>query len=52
VQLHATAKLVPSMRLLLVQRVLEEGWKIGEVAAAFAISEANGVSLDGPMARR
>jgi len=39
VQLHANAKLVPSMRLLLVRRVLEERWKIGDVAAAFEISE-------------
>lgn len=38
-QLHGNAKLVPSMRLLLVQRVLEERWKIAEVAAAFGISE-------------
>jgi len=39
VQLHANAKLVPSMRVLLVQRVVEERWKIADVAAAFAISE-------------
>ena len=38
-QLHANAKLVPSLRLLLVRRVLEEQWKIRDVAAAFAISE-------------
>ena len=38
-QLHANAKLVPSMRLLLVRRVLEERWKIADVAAAFEISE-------------
>lgn len=38
-QLHANAKLVPSMRLLLVQRVLEEHWKIAEVAAALGVSE-------------
>lgn len=38
-QLHANAKLVPASRLLLVQRVLEERWKIAEVAAAFGISE-------------
>lgn len=38
-QLHANAKLVPSMRLLLVQRVLEEHWKVTDVAAAFGISE-------------
>jgi transposase len=39
VQIHANAKLVPSMRVLLVQRVVEERWKVSEVAAAFAISE-------------
>jgi transposase InsO family protein len=39
VQLHANAKLVPSTRLLLVQRVLEGHWKINEVAAALGISE-------------
>lgn len=38
-QLHANAKLVPSSRLLLVRRVLEEGWKVAEAAAAFGISE-------------
>ncbi len=38
-QLHANAKLVPSRRLLLVQRVLEERWKVADVAAAFGISE-------------
>ena len=38
-QIHGNAKLVPSMRVLLVQRVLEERWKVAEVAAAFAISE-------------
>jgi len=39
VQLHANAKLVPSTRLLLVRRVLEECWTIANVAAAFGISE-------------
>jgi transposase InsO family protein len=39
VQIHGNAKLVPSMRVLLVQRVLEERWKVAEVAAAFAVSE-------------
>jgi len=39
VQLHGNAKLVPSMRLLLVRRVLEERWKVADVAAAFEISE-------------
>ena len=38
-QLHANAKLVPSSRLLLVRRVLEEHWEIADVAAAFGISE-------------
>jgi transposase InsO family protein len=39
VQVHANAKLVPSSRLLLVRRVLEERWKVADVAAAFGISE-------------
>jgi len=39
VQIHGNAKLVPVQRVLLVQRVLEERWKVSEVAAAFAISE-------------
>jgi len=39
VQIHANAKLVPSSRLLLVRRVLEERWKIADVAIAFGISE-------------
>jgi transposase InsO family protein len=39
VKLHGNAKLVPSMRLLLVRRVLEERWKVTDVAAAFGISE-------------
>jgi transposase InsO family protein len=39
VQIHGNAKLVPSTRLLLVRRVLEEHWKIAEIAAAFGISE-------------
>ncbi|MEX2254734.1 MAG: IS481 family transposase [Acidimicrobiia bacterium] len=38
-QVHANAKLVPSARLLLVRRVLEERWRIAEVAAAFGVSE-------------
>lgn len=38
-QLHANAKLAPSTRLLLVQRVLEEHWKIADVAAALGVSE-------------
>jgi transposase len=39
VHLHANAKLVPSNRRLLVVRVLEEHWKIADVAVAFGISE-------------
>jgi transposase InsO family protein len=39
VQVHANAKLVPSTRLLLVRRVLEEHWKVADVAAALGISE-------------
>ena len=38
-QIHGNAKLVPSTRLLLVQRVLEEHWKVSQVAVAFGISE-------------
>ena len=38
-QVHGNAKLVPSMRLLLVRRVLEESWSVAQVAAAFAISQ-------------
>ncbi len=38
-QIHANAKLVPSTRLLLVQRVVEERWKVAEVAVGFGISE-------------
>ncbi len=38
-QVHGNAKLVPSSRLVLVRRVLEESWKVADVAAAFAISE-------------
>jgi len=39
VQVHANAKLVPFSRLVLVRRVLEESWKVADVAAAFAVSE-------------
>jgi transposase InsO family protein len=39
VHLHGNAKLVPSNRRLLVARVLEEHWKVADVAAAFGISE-------------
>jgi len=39
VHLHGNAKLVPSNRRLLVARVLEQRWKVADVAAAFGISE-------------
>src|SRR6266542_3209018 len=39
VHLHGNAKLVPSNRRLLVVRVLEERWKVGDVAASFGVSE-------------
>jgi transposase InsO family protein len=39
VKIHANAKLVPSMRVLLVRRVLEERWKVADAATAFGISE-------------
>jgi transposase InsO family protein len=39
VQVHGNAKLVPASRLVLVRRVLEESWKVGDVAVAFAVSE-------------
>jgi transposase InsO family protein len=39
VQVHANAKLVPASRLLVVRRVLEESWKVAEVAAAQGVSE-------------
>jgi transposase InsO family protein len=39
VQLHANAKLCPSSRVLLVRRVLEEDWTIGQAAAAQGVSE-------------
>jgi transposase InsO family protein len=39
VQVHGNAKLVPSTRLLLVRRVLEERWKVADVATAFGVSE-------------
>ena len=38
-QVHGNAKLVPSSRLLLVRRVLEEAWKVADVASAMGISE-------------
>lgn len=38
-QVHANARLVPSTRVLLVRRVVEEGWKVADAAAAFGISE-------------
>ena len=37
--LHGNARLVPSMRLLLVRRVLEGRWKVSEAAAAQGVSE-------------
>ena len=37
--LHGNAKLVPSNRRLLVARVLEQQWKVADVAASFGISE-------------
>jgi transposase InsO family protein len=39
VQLHGNAKLVPSTRLLLVERVLEEHWRVADVAVALGVSE-------------
>jgi transposase InsO family protein len=39
VQIHGNAKLVPSTRVLLVRRVLEERWKVREVATAFGVSQ-------------
>jgi transposase InsO family protein len=39
VHLHGNAKLVPSNRRLLVARVLEQHWKVADVAAGFGISE-------------
>jgi len=39
VKVHANAKTIPVMRQVLVRRVLEERWKVADVAAAFAISE-------------
>jgi transposase len=39
VRLHGNAKLVPSTRLLLVRRVLEENWKVADAATAQCVSE-------------
>jgi transposase InsO family protein len=39
VQIHGNAKLVPSARLLLVQRVVEDRWKVADVAAALGVSQ-------------
>jgi transposase InsO family protein len=39
VQVHGNAKLVPSTRLLLVRRVVEEDWKVADAAAAQAVSQ-------------
>ena len=49
-QVHANAKLVPSSRLLLVRRVLEERWKIADVAAALGVSERTAYLLTGAAA--
>ena len=38
-QVHGNAKLLPSTRLLIVRRVVEEGWKVADVAAALGVSE-------------
>ena len=38
-RVHGNAKLVPATRLLLVQRVVAQGWKVAEVAAAMGVSE-------------
>ena len=38
-QVHGNAKLVASSRLLLVRRVIEERWKVADVAAAQGVSE-------------
>ena len=38
-QLHANAKLCPSSRVLLVRRVLEDGWSVSRVAGAQGVSE-------------
>jgi transposase-like protein len=39
VQIHGNAKLVPSKRLLLIQRVCEEQWTVAAAAAAQGVSE-------------
>jgi transposase len=39
VQVHGNAKLVPSTRLMLVRRVVEEDWKVADAAAAQAVSQ-------------
>jgi transposase InsO family protein len=39
VKVHANARLVPSTRLLLVRRVLDEGWSIQAAAAAQGVSQ-------------
>lgn len=38
-QVHGNAKLVPSTRLLLVRRVLEEHWSVADAAAAQGVSQ-------------
>jgi hypothetical protein len=37
--LHGNAKTCPHSRLLLVRRVLEQGWTVAEAAVAAGISE-------------
>jgi hypothetical protein len=39
VQIHGNAKLIPSMRVLLVQRVLEERWTVEDADDAQGVSE-------------
>ena len=38
-QIHGNAKLVPSTRVLLVRRVVEDHEKVADVAAGFGVSE-------------
>lgn len=40
--IHSCARTCPASRLLLVQRVLESGWKVAEAAEAAGISERTG----------
>ena len=48
-QVHANAKLVPSSRLLLVRRVLDEGWNVAD-AAAMGVSERGKIRIGGSLA--